>query len=242
MICQIHQIHQSHLASYEVNVYMHVHKSIRRSNYYIIFLSHCISADLDDDTTDWDEDGIQKSLVDYYGSRLQSTVQTLPHHGGNDNCNKPVFQQGIAAKAIIMSGNAEDPLQFNMPNCGTVQRYLYGESSICKPGSSETDDFFCGSNHINVNDTSNLPGNRVQTNFQCGNDELCPDDTNNICQFNDNDFALYSTTPDPDSMNLIQTTITAEGNWGIQAHISITNSSQVTDLHHHAHTKVELLD
>ena len=55
-------------------------------------VSLMLNGDFEDETPDWDEDGAQKELVDYYGDQMKVTVFKLAHHGASYLANKPVFR------------------------------------------------------------------------------------------------------------------------------------------------------
>ena len=65
------------------------------------------AGDFEDETPDWDEDGLQKLMVDYYGSELETTVFTLAHHGADYLANKPVLQGALKPLAIFASADTD---------------------------------------------------------------------------------------------------------------------------------------
>ena len=59
----------------------------------------------------------------------------------------------------------------------------------------------------------------MQPIYSCGlssDDTECPDQ---MCVRVDNDWAIYTTVPDPSTINLVQLAIDAEGNWGFQMNV-----------------------
>ena len=55
-------------------------------------VSIMFNGDFEDETSDWNEDGPQKELIDYYEDEMKVTIYKLAHHGASFLANKPVFR------------------------------------------------------------------------------------------------------------------------------------------------------
>ena len=65
------------------------------------------SGDFEDETPDWNEDGLQKLMVDYYGPALETTVFVLAHHGADYLANKPVLRNALKPLAVMASADTD---------------------------------------------------------------------------------------------------------------------------------------
>lgn len=61
--------------------------------------------DFEDETPDWDEDGLQQLMVNFYGDEIETTVFAMAHHGADYLANKPVLQNALKPKATFASAN-----------------------------------------------------------------------------------------------------------------------------------------
>ena len=108
--------------------------------------SNVITGDFEDETPDWNEEGLQKMMADFYGEALHATIFPLSHHGASYLANKPVFQNAVAPKAIIASANTE--YSYHHPRCSVIDGLLDYTLSICKPNDAEGDPNYCGTHPI----------------------------------------------------------------------------------------------
>jgi beta-lactamase superfamily II metal-dependent hydrolase len=168
-----------------------------------------LNGDFEDFTESDNEDGPQKAMADFYGPDLQVDVYMIAHHGAENLANKPVILNGVAPRAVFVSANHEYS-NFRHPRCFITDYFINNLQSLCKPGETSTSSpFYCGDHPI-----SGLPlSSRLQSTFTCGPPE------GGFRPIDDNEFAIFSTTPDSSSMNLID--LVSDGSrWGFVNNIS----------------------
>merc|ERR1712226_49575 len=165
-------------------------------------VSMLLTGDFEDATSSWGENGPQKKMVEYYGNELKSTVYMLSHYGASYLANKPIWRDAISPSAIIGTGNTW--YQYGHPRCAVIDAFIQYVGTLCKPGDSEGSEDYCGENVY--------PGDRdVQSVYTCGVSSREAETRE------DNDFAIYTTTPRENEKNLLQFTTNGD-RWGIKVH------------------------
>ncbi|ELT89866.1 hypothetical protein CAPTEDRAFT_200554 [Capitella teleta] len=171
-------------------------------------VSVLLNGDFEDFTSDWSEEGPQFDMASYYGEELQVTVYQISHHGASSLANKPVIRDVIHPKALFVSGNFW--YGYGHPRCSIFDGFIeyVPVKTLCKPGDDANGEFYCGE-HVNPS----LPiDERVQSTYTCG------ESSTEARLVTDNDYAIYTTTPTENSINLI--TFSTDGiNWGFQNNI-----------------------
>jgi hypothetical protein len=168
-----------------------------------------LNGDFEDFTEADNEDGPLKAMADFYGPALQLDVYMIAHHGAENLANKPVILNAVAPKAVFVSANIEYS-NYRHPRCFITDYFINTLQSLCRPGETNTaSPFYCGAHPI-----SGLPlASKLQSTFTCG-----PQSGGSLT-ITDNEYAIYSTTPDSGSMNLID--LVSDGNsWGFVNNIS----------------------
>jgi hypothetical protein len=168
-----------------------------------------LNGDFEDFTEADSEDGPLKAMADFYGSDLQLDVYMIAHHGAENLANKPVILNAVAPKAVFVSANHEYS-NYRHPRCFITDYFINTLQSLCKPGETDTGSpLYCGAHPI-----AGLPlGSKLQSTFTCG------PSSGGFLTIDNNDYAIYSTTPDSGSMNLIDLVSDGSG-WGFVNNIS----------------------
>jgi len=161
------------------------------------------TGDFNDYTSAQDEDGPQKSMVDFYGEELKVTVYKMAHHGAQEVASKVITCNAHSPKAIFASGNPFNNNRF--PRCDIFERFIQEVQSLCKPlETNPASEFYCGEYPIdNV-----VPDDKVQRFYTCGENS-----TNSQRLVTNNEYAIYTTIPDSNTLNVLE--FTSDGvKWG----------------------------
>jgi hypothetical protein len=168
-------------------------------------VSIILNGDFHDLTTDPDENGFQKSLVDYYGDEMKVTIFKLSAHGRGGLPNKPISNAAHLPKAIFVATDYSYP-QFGGPHCDIINAFAYELGSLCKPlETNPASPDFCS-----VHPRGGVvPGDRLQSTYTCVDFGA----TGEFITVTNNEFAIYTTVPDASTSNVI--VIDSDGvNWG----------------------------
>ena len=138
---------------------------------------------------------------------MQTTIYKLSHHGASNLANKPVSQNAHMPKAVFVSGNPW--YSYRHPRCSITDGFITYVGSLCQPAAPPSSPDYCGPHPV----AGTLPADRVQSLFTCG--ESTPD----LRTVTNNPYAIYSTVPDANTLNVIKLSIDGT-NWGF------TNSFQ----------------
>ncbi len=130
---------------------------------------------------------------------LETKVYHVAHHGASSQANKEDWLKLISPEAVVSSG---DPwYQYRHPRCKMIKRLLQMDPvSLCEPEGKD--------------DKTKCPdGTSKQSSYTCGNEKNIVPSTSTI---DNNKYAIYTTTPGEQKMNLIHVTSTNdEGGWKI---------------------------
>jgi len=161
-------------------------------------VSIMFNGDFEDATTDQDENGVQKAVVDYYGDELKVTVYKMARHGLATFANKRISLNAHAPKAIFASADPTN-FAFGPISCWPIDYLTDVLSSLCKPLVTDpASPYFCGPRPDDRIDPEQI----VQRNYSC--------DTRFV---EDNEFAIYSTIPHSTLLNVVR--FQTDGvNWG----------------------------
>jgi hypothetical protein len=171
-------------------------------------VSILLNGDFEDFTSNWSEEGPQLDMVTYYGDEIQVTVYQVSHHGASNLANKPVIRDALHPKAVFVSGNFW--YGYGHPRCIIFDAFIdyVPVKTLCKPGDDAGSEFYCGE-HV---DPTVPEGERVQSVYTCG------ESSTESRLVTNNDYAIYTTTPSEDTMNLV--TFSTDGTrWGFQTTI-----------------------
>jgi hypothetical protein len=167
-------------------------------------VSIIFNGDFEDLTTDPEENGPQKSMVDFYGDEMKVTIFKASRHGRAGVSNKPISNAAHIPKAIFVGTNYANML-YGGPNCEIVNAFAYELATLCKP--LETDpasEHFCSVHPRG----SVVPSDRLQSIYTCVDHA-----TGEHVTVTNNEFAIYTTVPDASTTNVIE--IVSDGvNWG----------------------------
>jgi len=171
-------------------------------------VSIMFNGDFEDATTNQNENGHQKALVDFYGAEMKVTVYKISHHGAQNLANKRVTCNAHAPKAIFVSGNPWS--SYRHPRCDVIDRFRTEVRSLCRPlETSASSAWYCGQYHIN-----NAPADdKLQRTYWCG--ENATSINGGHRGVTNNDLAIYTTVPSQNVMNRIE--FTTDGvKWGFR--------------------------
>lgn len=171
-------------------------------------VSILLNGDFEDFTTNWSEEGPQYDMVNYYQEELQVTIYQVSHHGASSLANKPIIRDVLQPKALFVSGNFW--YGYGHPRCVIFDAFInyVPVKTLCKPGDDESGEFYCGEH----TDPSSPISDRVQSTYTCGESGTEPR------LVTDNDYAIYTTTPTEDTINLVM--LSTDGvRWGFKNNI-----------------------
>jgi len=156
------------------------------------------NGDFEDATTSQDENGVQKAMVDFYGDELKVTAYKLARHGAQTLANKIISCHAHAPKAVFVSATTWN-LNWRDPRCDVLDRFILDVGTLCKPlETNPASPFYCGVHP----DATATPDEKQQRVYTCG---LNSTEVNGgFREIDNNEFAIYSTTPDANRLNVIK--------------------------------------
>lgn len=162
-----------------------------------------MNGDFEDFTTAQGETGPIKAMVDFYGPDLQVTVYMIAHHGAEVLANKQVILSALKPKAVFVSANSWYS-NYRHPRCALTDYLVNTVGTLCKPLETNTGSpFYCGQHPRSDLGSADI----LQFEYTCG-----PTSGGLQTTYN-NEFAIYSTLPYTDTLNLID--LMTNGNlWG----------------------------
>jgi hypothetical protein len=184
-------------------------------------VSMMFNGDFEDHTTNANENGPQKSLVDYYGDEMKVTVHKISHHGAQTLANKPVSNAAHAPKAVFVSANG-DFSNYRHPRCDVLDSFIRYDT-LCKPLERDpSSKYYCGAHPR----SGLIPEDKLQSVYWCG--EVNAGTNDGFRYVNGNDWAIYSTTPSRTTMNLVE--FISDGvNWGFVNYMSPIMNTEVIE-------------
>lgn len=149
------------------------------------------NGDFEDSTSNENENGVQKAMVDFYGAEMKVTVYKLSHHGAQNLANKKITCNAHAPKAIFVSGNSL--FSYRHPRCDIINTFINEVRTLCRPLETNTGSaFYCGVH------TGGTNAQKLQSTYTCG------PTSSGYTTVTGNTLAIYTTMPDVNTMNMIQ--------------------------------------